>query len=80
MQIRNPPKKDDPLAGDLSDLLGKAKFRRLRLTFLPKDVMISLRLPQGLLDDAKKLAKRKGMKYQALVREALADYVVREGK
>jgi predicted DNA binding CopG/RHH family protein len=81
-QIKNPPRKDDPLAGDLSEFLAanRHKMRRLKLTFAPKNTMISLRLPQDLIDDAKALAKRKHVKYQALMREAIADFIVREGE
>jgi predicted DNA binding CopG/RHH family protein len=79
MQIKNPPKKDDPLAKDLSDVLANAKLKRLKLTFAPKDTMISLRLPEALVTSTKAIAKRKGVKYQALMRQAIANFVVGEG-
>lgn len=75
--IKNPPKKDDPLAGDLSDFIGKAKWRKLRLVFTPKDTKVTLRLTKGMVDTAKKVAKKKGIKYQRLMRDAIADYLTK---
>lgn len=72
-------KADDPLAGDMSDFITAAKLRKVHFTFSPKDTTVTLRLPATLVDSAKKVAKRKGVKYQAMLREAIADFVVREG-
>lgn len=77
--IRRPKKKDDPLAGDLSDVIGNAQWRKVRFIFVPKDKTLTLRMPAVMVESAKKLAKRKGVKYQALMREAIADYLVKEG-
>lgn len=78
-QIRNPKRSEDPLAGDLSDFVANAKWQKVHFTFAPKDTTVTLRLPATLVDSAKKVAKRKGVKYQSMLREAIADFVVREG-
>jgi predicted DNA binding CopG/RHH family protein len=79
-QIRNPKKSEDPLAGDLSELLRSAGWKKTRFIFAPKDTTVTLRLPASLVNGAKKVAKRKGVKYQAMMREAIADFLVKEGE
>lgn len=73
--IKNPPKNQDPLAGDLSEFISKAKWRKLRLVLRRKDATVTLRMPQALVDEAKKVAKKKHVKYQSMMRNAIADYV-----
>lgn len=81
-QIRNPPRKDDPLAGDLSDFIAanRHKFKRLKFVFAPKDTTVTIRMPEAMVESAKKVAKRKGVKYQALLRDAIAGFLVKEGE
>lgn len=77
--IRNPKRSEDPLAGDLSSLVAKASWRKVHFVLEPKDSTVTLRLPASLVSSAKKVAKRKGLKYQTMLREAIADFVVKEG-
>jgi predicted DNA binding CopG/RHH family protein len=69
----------DPLDGDLSEVISQAQFKKTLLTYAPKDSTVTLRVPQALVDKAKAVAKKKGVKYQRLMRDALADFLVREG-
>ena len=75
--IKNPSKKNDPLARDLSDLIGKGNWRKVRFIMSPKDTTITIRVPQSLVDTAKKVAKKKGVKYHSMMRDALADYLAK---
>jgi predicted DNA binding CopG/RHH family protein len=77
--IKNPSKANDPLAGDMSDFISKAKWQQARFTFAAKDTTVTLRIPQALVDSAKKIAKKKHIKYQRMMRDAIVDYVVKAG-
>jgi predicted DNA binding CopG/RHH family protein len=68
---------DDPLAGDLSEYLGTLKWRRVRFVLAPKNSTVTLRIPSSLLELAKKVAKKKGIKYHRMMRDAIVDYVVK---
>jgi predicted DNA binding CopG/RHH family protein len=68
---------DDPLAEDLSGYLGKLKWTKTKFAFAPKDSTVTLRIPRGLVDMAKKVAKKKGIKYHKMMRDAIVDYVVK---
>lgn len=46
-------------------------FRPARFEFGPKDARITLRLPAALLEEIRKEATARGMRYQRLVREFL---------
>lgn len=59
---------------DLSDFLAKAKPLPYRLHFVPKDATMTIRLPQSVIDGAKKVAKKRKVKYQSLLREAIVDF------
>lgn len=75
--IKNPGKKDDPLDGDLSGLIGKAQWRKVRFILAPKDTTVTLRMSKNMVDTAKKVAKKKGVKYHRLMRDAIASYLVK---
>jgi len=68
---------DDPLAGDLSDLIGQLKWRKARFIFAAKDATVSIRIPKTFVDLAKKVADKKGIKYHKMMRDAIVDYVVK---
>lgn len=72
-------KDDDPLAEDRSADIATLQFQRLDLHFVPKDATMTIRLPQSVIAGAKKVAKRRKVKYQALLREAIVDFLVKEG-
>lgn len=68
---------DDPLAGDMSVFLGKGGFKSLHFEKEPKDTTVTLRVPSSLITTAKRVAKKKHMKYQRMMREAIVEYVAR---
>ena len=55
---------------DLSDY-DLSGARPMRFEFEKKDARVNMRLPQALLDALKERAKRRGIPYQRLIREAL---------
>jgi len=68
---------EDPLAGDMSDFISKAKWRRIRFVFAPKDTTVTIRIPKTFVELAKQVAKKKGVKYHKMMRDAIVDYVVK---
>lgn len=76
MFIKNPPKDQDPLAGDLSEFIGKAKWRKVRFVLAPKDTTVTLRMSKDMVETAKRVAKKRGVKYHRLMRDAIAHYLV----
>lgn len=73
-------KDDGPLAQDRSADIAKMELPKMRLGLPPKDSALALRMPAVMVENAKKLAKRKGAKDQARMREAIADFPVKEGE
>jgi predicted DNA binding CopG/RHH family protein len=68
---------DDPLAGDMSDFISKAKWRKTRFIFAAKNATVTIRIPKTFVDLAKKVANKKGIKYHKMMRDAIVDYVVK---
>lgn len=68
---------EDPLAHEWTGYIGKLKWHKTRFTFAPKDTTVTLRIPASLIDLAKKVAKKKGIKYHRMMRDAIVDYVVK---
>ena len=77
MKNKKLEKIDDPLAEDWSGYIGTLKFRKASFIFAPKNTTVTLRVPEALLAVAKRVAKRKGIKYQRIMREAIIDYLVK---
>lgn len=75
--IKNPPKDQDPLAGDLSEIIGKAKWKKVRFVLAPKDTTVTLRMSKDMVETAKKLAKKRGVKYHRLMRDAIANFLIK---
>lgn len=68
-------REDDPLDRDMSDFIRSGHFKRVLFEMRPKDTTVTLRVPQSLVDAAKKIAKARGVKYQKMMRQAIVDYV-----
>ncbi len=71
----------DPLNREMSfvfDNTAKWKSFSDLIQFVPKDKTITLRMSTDLINRYKKLAKKKDMKYQKLIREALIEYLIKE--
>ena len=64
---------------DTTDYFDYAKARRVNFPRLrPSTATISLRLPQGLLDDLRMLANQRDVPYQSLLKVYLAERVAEE--
>lgn len=71
----------DPVERDLSFVFeAPEKWMKVSevLRNLPKNKTITLRLSSDLLDQYKELAKKKDIKYQKLIREALIEYLAKK--
>ena len=67
------PKEIDPLARDLSELLEKGNWFKVRFELEPKSKSITMRLSEKLLEAIKARAETKGIDYQKWIREALEE-------
>lgn len=61
----------DPLARDLSDLLGKGEWQRVKFELRPKNRTVTIRMSEELLEAVKERAKESGLDYQKFIRIAL---------
>ena len=61
----------DPLDRDLSDILRKGEWKRVRFELKPKNRTVTIRMSEDLLDALKVRAKRSGLDYQKFIRIAL---------
>lgn len=79
--LRKRPKRaeldDDPLAEDFTDLIKAGGFKPLVLDKTPKDTTVTLRVPASLITTAKRVAKKRGIKYQKMMRQAIMEFVAR---
>jgi predicted DNA binding CopG/RHH family protein len=67
----------DPLAEDLTGYLSTLNFKRAKVEMAPKDTTVTLRVPSQLIVTAKKVAKKHGVKYQTMMRQAIVEYVAK---
>lgn len=66
---------------DSTDLIDWTSARRLTLPNLKPSVRtISLRLPQSMLEELKRIANKRDVPYQSLIKLFLADQIRREMK
>ena len=72
-------KTDDPLAGDLSDLLENGDWKRVKFELRPKNKTITIRLSEELLEAIKGKAEANGLDYQKWIRIALERLVDKAG-
>ena len=70
----------DSLSKDLSNLMEKGKWVRFNELFelQPKNKTITLRVSDDLLNEIKKLAEKKDINYQKLIRNTLIEMVSRK--
>ena len=64
---------------DLSDL-DFSQFKPVRHEFAKKSARLTMRLPEGLLDDIKRRAEARGMPYQRYIRQALEQVIASDLK
>jgi predicted DNA binding CopG/RHH family protein len=65
------------LEQDLSDYIHPENFTRVTFEFAPKDKSVTLRLSSKLLQAVKGTARKRGIQYQRLIREAIEAYLKR---
>lgn len=74
----------DPLDQDLSEFMDRAKYKWVRYSdlfeFQPKNKTITLRMPEAMLDNLKKIALKEKTDYQKLIRKALSDLIAKKLK
>lgn len=70
-------KQVDPLDGDLSDLLQKGQWQKVRFELQPKNKTITLRVSEELLEAVKEEAQKKGLDYQKFIRLALENLLLK---
>ena len=73
-------RKRDSLSKNLSNLMEKGKWVRFNELFelQPKNKTITLRVSDDLLNEIKKLAEKKDINYQKLIRNTLIEMVSRK--
>lgn len=60
---------------DLSDYLSPENFKLTSFEFAPKNKSITLRVSDELLGAVQAVAKRRGINYQKLIREAIEQFL-----
>jgi predicted DNA binding CopG/RHH family protein len=68
---------DDPLAEDLTGYLSTLKWRKTHFILEPNDTTVTIRVPKNLVTVAKRVAKKRGIKYHRMMRDAIVDCVVK---
>lgn len=71
---------EDPVDQDFSEFLAVAKLYPGRLIIAPKDRTVTLRLPSGMVSSLKAVAQKSGVRYQALMRQFIAEGLGRLAK
>ena len=61
----------DPLNRDLSVLLEKGKWQKVKFELMPKSKTVTIRMSENLLRAVKVKAKKSGLDYQKFIRIAL---------
>ena len=56
---------------DLSDFINLKNFQKVSFEFQPKTKKVNIRFSEKLLDAVRKEAKRQGIPYQKLIRQAV---------
>ena len=62
---------------DLSSIIGSKGFKKIKFELKPKNSSITIRVPEELKEAFKERAKKEGLSYQKLMREALENYIKR---
>lgn len=80
MKKRLPKTKSDRAAQallkkDLADFISPENFKPTSFEFAPKDKSITLRVSNQLLDAVQSVAKRRGINYQKIIREAIEQFL-----
>ena len=76
-KFKNDKAVENFMSKNVSDYLTQKNFSHVSFEFAPKDKPVTMRMPGGLLDTVKKAAKKQGVNYQRLMRQAIEHYVTR---
>jgi predicted DNA binding CopG/RHH family protein len=73
---------DDPLDQDFSDVDFQGRWVNFSDLFEmePKNKMVTFRMPESMLENLKSVAKKEKTDYQKLIREAVADLLLKKTK
>jgi len=63
----------DPLKGNLSSLLGKNGWKRIKFELKPKNKSITIRISVEMLKSIKAKAEEEGLDYQKWIRSSIED-------
>lgn len=74
-KLKTDKEAENYLDQDLSSVLDTKKFKKIKFELKPKDTSITIRLPEELKLAFQKKAKKEGLSYQKLMREALEKYI-----
>lgn len=66
-------KANDPLSKDLTNLLNRAGWKKVKYELKPKNKTITLRISEELLEAIKERAEHEGLDYQKWIRNSLED-------
>ena len=66
---------EDILESDLSEFINKDNFKRTTFEFGAKDKSITLRISDPLLNSVQAAAKKQGVPYQRVIRQAIEEYL-----
>jgi predicted DNA binding CopG/RHH family protein len=61
----------------LTGYLSTLKWRKTRFVFAPNDATVTIRVPKALVDVAKRVAKKRGIKYHRMMRDAIVSDVLK---
>lgn len=76
-KIRSDQAARNLLKKDMTAYLSKKNFSRVSFEFAPKAKPVTMRMSEGLLNEVKKVAHKKHMPYQRVIRQAIEEYVQR---
>lgn len=63
------------LKTDLSNFINSENFTKTTFEFAPKDKSITLRVSGALLEEVQVAAKKQGVSYQKLIRQAVEEFL-----
>ena len=75
-KLKSDKEAEEFLDKDLTDYLNLKNFQKVSFEFQPKTKKVNLRFPEKLLDAVRKKAKRQGIPYQKLIRQAVEHSLV----
>ena len=74
-KIKTDKSAENLLKKDLSDYIHFKNFHTAKFELNPKNKIVTVRMSEGLLKALKTKAKRQGIHYQKLMRQALEKYL-----